>query len=186
MSDFKVASRYAKALLELSVEKNQLEEVIGDVNRLLSIALENRDFVLMLESPIVSTDKKLNILKALFEKTANKITITFFEIVTRKNRSAVLLATAKEFQRQYNLHMGIQVAEVTTTLPLNEGLKKSFVEIVKEISGLEKVELVEKINKDIIGGFVLKVNDKLLDDSISGKLRTLRLRFAQRYFVKTF
>ena len=75
--------------------------------------------------------------------------------------------------------MGIQVAEVTTTFPLTTDLKKSFVEIVKDISGLDKVELVEKINKDLIGGFVLKVNDKLLDDSISGKLRTLRLRFAQ-------
>lgn len=186
MSDIKVASRYAKALLELSVEKNQLEVVMGDVRQLLSIASENRDFVLMLDSPIVSTDKKMNILKSLFEKTVNKITLTFYEIVTRKNRSNVLLSTAKEFQRQYNLHKGIQVAEVTTTFPLTPDLKKSFVEIVKEISGLDKVELVEKINKDLIGGFVLKVNDKLLDDSISGKLRTLRLKFAQRYFVKTY
>lgn len=186
MSEIKVASRYAKALLELSVEKNQLEAVMGDVQKLLSIASQNRDFVLMLESPIVSPDKKLNILKALFDKTANKITKTFFEIVTRKNRSNVLLVTASEFQRQYNLHMGIQVAEVTTTLPLTADLRNSFVEIVKEISGLEKVELVEKIDKDLIGGFVLRVNDKLLDDSISGKLRTMRLRFAQRYFVKTY
>jgi len=186
MSDIKVASRYAKALLELSVEKNQLEAVMGDVHQLLSVASENRDFVLMLHSPIVSTDKKLNILKLIFGKTSNKITLTFFEIVTRKNRSNVLLSTAREFQNQYNLHKGIQVAEVTTTFPLTAELRESFVEIVKEISGLEKVELIEKINKDLIGGFVLKVNDKLLDDSISGKLRILRLRFAQRYFVKLF
>lgn len=82
--------------------------------------------------------------------------------------------------------MGIQVAEVTTTLPLTEELRKSFVEIVKEISGLDKVELIEKIDQSLIGGFVLKVNDKLLDDSLSGKLRNLRLKFAQRYFVKMF
>lgn len=186
MSEIKVASRYAKSLLELSVEKNQLEAVMADVHQLLSIASENRDFVLMLHSPIVSADKKIKILKILFGKTANPITITFFEIVTRKNRSDVLLTTANEFLRQYNLHKGIQVAEVTTTLPLTADLKKSFIEIVKEISGLDNVELVEKINKDLIGGFVLKVNDKLLDDSLSNKLRILRLRFGQRYFVKTY
>ncbi|EOZ92254.1 ATP synthase delta chain [Indibacter alkaliphilus LW1] len=186
MSDIKVASRYAKALLELAVEKEQLEEVAKDVKLLLTIASENRDFVLMLESPIVNTDKKFNVLDRLFSKTASNITMSFFGIITRKNRSEVLLATAKEFQKQYNLQKGIQVAEITTTFKLTDDLKKSVVEIVKEISGLKTVELVEKINPEIIGGFILKVNDKLLDDSISNKLRTLRLKFAQRYFVKLY
>jgi F-type H+-transporting ATPase subunit delta len=186
MSDIKVASRYAKALLELSVEKNQLEEVNRDVNQLLEIAAQNREIVLLLNSPIVNSDKKYNVLKALFEKTGNPITLSFFDIITRKNRSNNLISTAKEFKRQYNQHMGIQVAEVTTTLPLTEELKKSFLEIVKEISGLDKVELIEKIDQSLIGGFVLKVNDRLLDDSLSGKLRNLRLKFAQRYFVKMY
>ena len=64
--------------------------------------------------------------------------------------------------------------------------KKEIIEIVKEISGLQKVELVEKIDKSLIGGFVLKVNDKLWDDSLSGKLRKARMKFAQRYFVKLY
>lgn len=186
MSDIKVASRYAKALLELAVEKGALEDVIKDVRLLLSLASENRELVLMLNSPIINSDKKYKVLETLFGKTANKITMSFFEIVTRKNRANVLVSTAKEFQRQYNLHMGIQVAEITTTVELDDQLRKEVVSIVKEISGLDKVELVEKINPEIIGGFVLKVNDKLLDDSISKKLRDLRLNFAQRYFVKLY
>jgi F-type H+-transporting ATPase subunit delta len=97
-----------------------------------------------------------------------------------------LIATAHEFQRQNNEYKGIQVAEVTVTLPLTEDLKKEIIEIVKEISGLQKVELVEKIDKSLIGGFILKVNDKLWDDSLSGKLRNARMKFAQRYFVKLF
>lgn len=186
MSDVKVASRYAKALLELAVEKNQLEEVNRDVNQLLDIAAQNREIVLLLNSPIVNSDKKHNVLKALFEKSGNAITLSFFDIVTRKNRSNNLISTAKEFKKQYNQHMGIQVAEVTTTFALTDDMKEQFKSVVKEISGLEKVELVEKINKELIGGFVLKVNDKLLDDSISGKLRLLKLEFAKRYFVKMY
>jgi F-type H+-transporting ATPase subunit delta len=112
--------------------------------------------------------------------------MSFFDLVTRKNRSNVLIPTAQEFLRQYNEYKGIQVAEVTVTLPLTEDLRKEIIEIVKEISGLQKVELVEKIDKSLIGGFVLKVNDKLWDDSISGKLRKARMKFAQRYFVKLF
>lgn len=186
MSEIKVASRYAKALLELAVEKGQLEEVMTDVRLLISLASENRELVLMLNSPIVNTDKKFNVLKQLFSKTANKITLSFFELVTRKNRANVLVSTALEFQKQYNLYNGIQVAEITTTIALDEDIKKKVVEIVKEISGLSKVELVEKIEADIIGGFILKVNDKRLDDSISNKLRTLKLEFAKRYFVKLY
>ena len=186
MSNIKVASRYAKALLELAIEKNALEAVIGDMKGLLSIAEQNREVGLALNSPIVTYDKKFNILKGLLGKTAHHITMSFFDLVTRKNRSNVLITTAQEFQKQYNEYKGIQVAEVTVTLPLTEALKKEIIEIVKEISGLEKVELVEKIDKSLIGGFVLKVNDKLWDDSLSGKLRKARMNFAQRHFVKLY
>ncbi|MGY6520271.1 MAG: ATP synthase F1 subunit delta [Mongoliitalea sp.] len=186
MSDIKVASRYAKALLELAIEKKQLEEVTADIKEFLAVAEANREFQLLLHSPIVNADKKKNVIHALFGKHANAITLSFYDIVTRKNRSNVLVSTAKEFVRQYNVHKGIQVAYVTTTIALTDELRKSFQSIVTEISGMEKIELVEKINPDLIGGFVLKVNDKLLDDSVSGKLRTLRTKLAQRYFVKTY
>jgi F-type H+-transporting ATPase subunit delta len=112
--------------------------------------------------------------------------MTFFDLVTRKKRSNVLISTAKEFLRQYNVYKDIQVAEITTTLPLIDDLREEIINLVKEISGLEKVELVEKIDKDLIAGFVLKVGDKLWDDSISGKLRKARMKFGQRYFVKLY
>jgi F-type H+-transporting ATPase subunit delta len=186
MSDIKVASRYAKALIELSIEKEQLEEVTADIREFLSVADSNREFQLILSSPIVNLDKKKNVLTALFGQRANAITMSFYEIVTRKNRANVLVSTAKEFIKQYNTHQGIQVAYVTTTVPLTDDLRKSFETIVADISGLNKIELVEKIDSNLIGGFVLKVNDKLLDDSVSGKLRSLRTKLAQRYFVKTY
>lgn len=186
MSNIRVASRYSKALLELAIEKNSLEEVKKDMHSLLSISSENRELSLALANPIINYDKKFNILKALFGKSANEITMTFFDLVTRKNRSKSLIPTAEEFLKQYNDYQGIQVAEVTTTIPLTASLRKEFEAIVKEVSGLQKVELVEKIDKELIGGFVLKVNDKQIDDSINGKLRYLKLQFAQRYFVKLF
>lgn len=186
MTAIKVASRYAKALLELAVERNALEQVLTDIKKLATLSKENRGLVLMFESPIVSTDKKGNVLRTLFEKDAHQITMNFFDIVTRKNRSNMLVATAAEFLKQYNQHMGIQVAEVTTTAPLNADLRSKFIQVVKEISGKGKVELEEKIDPNLIGGFVLKVDDKVLDDSLSGKLRDLRLGFAQRYFVKLY
>jgi F-type H+-transporting ATPase subunit delta len=151
------------------------------------MAKSNYDLVLLLKNPIVNSEKKLNVLKALFpEKSSQKMTLTFFEIISRKNREEILIDVAKEFEVQYNIHKSIQVAEVTTTVAINADQRKAFVEAVKEISGLTDVQLVEKINPAIIGGFVLKVNDRQLDDSLSSKLRILKSEFIQNHYEKQF
>ncbi|ERM81897.1 hypothetical protein P872_07095 [Rhodonellum psychrophilum GCM71 = DSM 17998] len=186
MSSIRVASRYAKSILELAIEKGILEEVHQDMQLLLTLDKATPELGVMLNSPIVSSDKKLKILKALFPEGSSELTLPFFEIVSKKNRDNVLMEIAKEFHNQYNESKGIQLATVTTTFPIDEKLKKEFIEIVKEISGLEKVELIEKINPEIIGGFILKVNDRQLDESLNSKLKALRLEFSQNLYEKKF
>jgi F-type H+-transporting ATPase subunit delta len=134
----------------------------------------------------LGSDKKLNVLRALFAKGANPLTLSFFQIISRKNRENILLDVAKEFVVQYNLYRSIQVAEVTSTTALTEGQRNQLVALVKQISGLKEVQLVEKINPSLIGGFVLKVNDRQLDESISSKLNALRIQFAQNHYEKQF
>ena len=186
MSVIRVASRYAKSLLELSVEKGALEAVHQDMNRLLDLAASNREFKVMLESPVINAEKKLKVLNALFVTNVSPITLSFFNILIQKGRERALLAIAKEFHQQYNVHNGIQPAEVVTTFPIDEELRKSFVEIVREISGKGKVELKEKIDVELIGGFVLTVGDRQIDESIENKLKQLRLKFTQNLYEKKY
>ncbi|SFO15141.1 ATP synthase F1 subcomplex delta subunit [Algoriphagus ornithinivorans] len=182
MSNQRVASRYAKSILELALEKGQLEEVHEDFQKLTTIANGNRDLSLLLKNPIINSEKKLKVLKALFAKGAQEMTLTFFEIVSRKNREEILIDVAKEFEIQYNVHKSIQVAELTTTFPIDEKMRKEFIAIVKEISGKDSVQLVEKINPAMIGGYVLKVNDRQLDESLSSKLRVLKNQFSENHY----
>lgn len=186
MANYRAASRYAKSILELSLEKGRLEEVHADFQKLTEIAEVNHEFGVILKNPIINSEKKLAILKALFEKGADKLTITFFEIISRKSRESILLDVAREFEIQYNLHSSIQVAYLTTTFPIDEKLRGEFLKVVKEISGLETVQLEEKVDPEIIGGFVLRVNDRLLDDSLSSKLRDLKTQFAKNHYEKQF
>lgn len=186
MSDFKVASRYAKSLLELSIEKGVLESVHADMNRFLEICKVSTEFSSVLKSPVVPSDKKRNILKSVLGTGASEVTQTFIELLSKKGREDTLPSVAKEFITQYNLHLGIQRAEITTTLPIDETLRSRFIEIVKEISGKDKVVLEEKINGQIIGGFVLKINDRQLDESLSSKLRKLRLEFTENLYEKKY
>ena len=186
MSVIRVASRYTKSLLELAIEQGQLEAVHQDMNRLLKLASSNREFKVMLQSPVINADKKLNVLNALFAKTATPLTAAFFRILAQKGREGVLLDIAKEFHRQYNVHNNIQEAEVVTTFALDEDMRSSFVDLVREISGSQKVELKEKVDADLIGGFVLTVGDKQIDESLSSKLNQLKLKFTQNLYEKKF
>ncbi|WP_297336559.1 ATP synthase F1 subunit delta [Algoriphagus sp.] len=182
MTNHRVASRYAKSILELSLEKGLLEEVYADFKKLISFSEENREFGLILKNPIVSSDKKLTVLQALFAKDTQEMTVKFFEIVARKNRADVLIEVAKAFQELYNLHQSIQVAELTTTYPVESAQKAVFENLVKEISGKKTVQFIEKVNPELIGGFVLKVNDRLLDESLKSKLNALKIEFSQNHY----
>ncbi len=186
MSDFRVATRYAKSLLELAEEKGVLEEVHKDMVLFADVCKESRDLVLMLKNPIIKHDKKRSILHALFKSKVNDLTIAIFDIITRKNRESILPSIAKEFNYQYNVYKGIEVATVTTAGPLDKVLKGEMEKLVQNISSKKKVDLIEKVDEDLIGGYVLKVGDRQIDDSIKSKLKALELKFSQNPYIKEF
>ena len=173
MSAYKVASRYAKSLLELAVEKKELDQVKLDMITVLSLNAGDSSFSDMVKSPVISSDKKLAVLKS-------------FDLVVEKGRTGFLPDMATAFLRLYNDHLGIQTAEVVSTIQLDEDLRTSFKEIVKEVSGKNKVNLIEKIDPNLIGGFVLKIGDKQLDESIKSKLQQLHLDLTQNLYEKKY
>ena len=179
MSDGRIAARYAKPLLELAEEKKVLDEVKDDMDSFVSICNESRDFSLMLKSPIIPHFKKADILKKAFSGKYNDLTVQAFDLITRKNRENILESIAIEFVHLYNAKKGIAEVGVTTTFKLDAGMKKSFEKLAKEITGKEPV-LTEEINPEILGGYILKLGDKQIDDSVRGQLNELKLKFSNK------
>lgn len=186
MSDVRVASRYAKSLLELADEQGEIEEVNKDMILLDTVCNENHDFTLVLKNPIVNNDKKRAILEAIFKGKVSHLTMAIFDIITRKNRESILPAIAREFHHQYNVYKSIEEATVTTAVKIDKDLRASFEKIVKQISDRKEVELEEIIDEKIIGGYVLKVGDRQLDDSIKSKIKELELKFSKNEYIKEF
>lgn len=186
MTEARVASRYVKSLLSLAVEQGVLEEVYHDMRMFASICQENRDFMLMLKSPIISHERKRGILGKIFDAKVNKLTMAIFDILTKKNREPLLPAIAHEFHHAYNVFKGIGEASITTAVPLDSALRAEFEAVVKNISQREQVELVEKIDQDMIGGFVLNVGDKQIDASIKNKLKLLKVKLSHNPYIKDF
>lgn len=186
MADFRVASRYVKSLLGLAEEQGVLEEVHKDMQLIDKACNDNYELVVMLRSPVIKHDKKKIILEKIFKGKVHKLTLAILDIVTRKNREAILPAIAKEFHNAYNIHKGIQKATITTTIQLDDSLRKEIKKIVQEISAMESIELEEKVSADLIGGFILNVGDKQVDASISNKLKALKVIFKHNPYIKEF
>ncbi|SER75899.1 ATP synthase F1 subunit delta [Pedobacter rhizosphaerae] len=178
MSEIKVAGRYAKSLIDLANENNALEEAKNDMVLFEKVVDETPELEAILKNPIVPLDKKTGILKGIFADKVSKLTITFFTIVVNKGRSEILFATAKQFIQQYNIIKGIVTADVTSATPLSATAKEEIVAIVKRELGANQVIINEKLNENLIGGFILKVGDKQFDASISSNLNKLKKEFA--------
>jgi F-type H+-transporting ATPase subunit delta len=177
MSEIKVASRYAKSLIDLSIENNALEASFDDMVLFEKVVDETPELEAILKNPIVPLDKKTGILNGVFANKVSALTLAFFKIVVSKGRSAILYGTAKQFVQQYNQIKGIVTAEVTTPIALTEAAKAEIVAIVKKEIGANAVIVKEKINESLIGGFILKVGDKQFDASIANGLNKLKKEF---------
>jgi F-type H+-transporting ATPase subunit delta len=168
-----VASRYAKALLDLSVEKGQLEAVYNDMIQVKDVCENSREFITFLNSPIIKADKKISTIKAVFDGKFNAITSGFLTIVASKRRESVIPEMANSFVELYKSHKHILTAVITSANGLDAATKQKALDLVKaQLNG--EVELVEKIDSNIIGGFVLKIGDKQIDKSVARQLSNLK------------
>jgi F-type H+-transporting ATPase subunit delta len=162
-------------LIELSIETKLLEKVMADMEMISSLCIKNRQFVLFLKNPIINNYQKMNVLKKIFEKKVNELTYRFIDIITRKSREDVLPEIANEFLVQYRQYKKIEIVEVTTPIKLDKTLQSEFEKLAENYIGKDwTVKLVEKVNKELIGGYIVKIGDRQIDDSVSSKLREVK------------
>lgn len=184
MADLRVASRYVKSLLGLAVERGVLEEVHKDMQLFSRVCKENRAFVSMLRSPVIRHENKRSILKKVFNGRVDDLTMGIIDLITKKNREPILPAMAEEFHNAYNAHKGIGKASLTTTVEADKELLKQMEEIAKILANKKTIELKTTVDGNLVGGFILNVGDRQIDASISSKLKKLKVKFEENYFVK--
>lgn len=168
-----VAERYAKAVFDLAVEKNQVKEVYADASLLNTVCLENKLFVLMMKSPVVSEEKKEKILTDLFAPHFSAIMMKFLLLLIRKNRELYVQPIARTIINLYREYNHILTINLTTAVPATDAIRTKVRELVKNYSHWN-VELEEKTDPSIIGGFILSWSDLQYDASIRYQIERLR------------
>lgn len=178
----RLATRYAKSLLDLSIEQNQLEAVYADMKLLKSINKSNPDFVALLRSPIITSDKKDKILDAVIGKNVSKITMLFTRLLTTKKRESNLPEIVTAFLVQYNKLKNIETVKITTAFPISEELKNSIIAKIKS-ADTATIEIETAVNEALIGGFKLEIAGTLIDSTILHDLNDIKKQFLNNEYI---
>lgn len=183
MQNPRLASRYAKSLLDLAVEQNQLDATLADVQQIDSVCQQSREFTNMLRSPIITADKKKAVINAVFGNNLAPLSKAFITLIADKGRESALPEITESFIKQYRELKNIRTVRLVTAAPVNDSFKESVrAKIVSSLEGAT-IEIKEEVNPDLIGGFVLEMDDKLFDASIRRDLNDVRKQFLKNFYV---
>ena len=185
MKQSRATIRYAKAFLDLSIEQDNLTHSYNDMLLLDNICSQSKELSLLLKSPIVKTDHKLKIFDQLFGNKVSRLSMAFLKIIITKKRESIVSEIAKSFIKLYKIKNNISTATITTAVPITNELKNQIIIYINSHTK-NTVELKEIIDKKIIGGVIVRMEDKQLDASISTEISELRQTFNKNLYVQDF
>jgi F-type H+-transporting ATPase subunit delta len=176
MKNPKVSYRFAKALLDLARERNVIDAVKADVQIVINALTASEDLRVLCASPVIKPKVKESLMEQIFAKNISDISLKFIQLVIRHRREHNLKEILERYISLYLVEKGIVTATVTTSIALDNELKEEFITMVKGLTNKE-VELEEKVDADVIGGYILRVGDMEMNASLSGKLNRLKTEF---------
>ncbi len=178
-----VAYRYARSLMQLAIEQNQLVAVQEDMQLIANTCEGSRDLVLLLKSPVVKGDKKDKILDAIFAGKIGTMSSSFMGILVRKGREAMLPEIAEAFEEIRKVHDGVVTCVVTSAAPLDEEARMNVSALAAEKFPGKSITLSEKVDPSLIGGVIVRIGDEQYDGSVSRRLSDLRRKFSENPYI---
>jgi len=169
-----IATRYAKSLLDLSLEKNISDKVNNDMIQLSEICASSTDLLSVLNNPTINATKKSEIFSAIFNGKVVKETLDFMNLVATNSRESLLPIIAQTFTKLYNTHNNILEVELISTIVLDEATKSKILDKVKANYEGSTIQLTEIIDESILGGFIVKIGDMQIDSSVASQLSNLK------------
>jgi F-type H+-transporting ATPase subunit delta len=173
-----VSERYAAALFQLSLEKSVVEEIYKDSLLIMQTCEESRDLRLLLKSPIINSGKKRTIIRDIFEKKVNRLSLEYMLVMVRKNREGFLPLVASHFVELYQQYKNILTVRFKSPVIPEAEVKLQVSELMKEYTHAD-IDLKAEIDESLIGGFILRWKDKQYDASIRREIENMRVAVAK-------
>ena len=170
-----VSDRYASALYDLAAEKKLVDPVLEDLYNLKNILKDNKELSLVVKSPLITSIDKLNIFESLLKKiNANELTSTFLKVIEKNKRFSNLASIITQFMNINSQKRGDVLADITSADELNDDQKNNITNQLKSILG-DKLSLSFDVDKNIMGGLIVKVGSKMIDTSLANKINKLKI-----------
>ena len=173
-----IAKRYAKALFDLSLEMNVVEDTRNDMELIFDVCRSNKDFMQLLKSPVIHTEKKQNVIKAIFRDKISELSLRYLDIITRKKRESYIKQIAEEYILAYKKFKNIFTVHFESAKAISEDIRKAVIALLEDQTKAT-VELLEEVREELVGGFVLSYNDYKYDASIAYQLKKLKKESAE-------
>ena len=165
------ARRYAQAVFEIALEAKELDRWRADLRQITRLA-EDAVVIAFVESPKIHFGDKARLLSEQL-KGVNPLALNLVYLLAARGRLRSIGDIADDYQRLLDDYRGIEPAEVVTAIPLAEEDKPRLTEHLSAVVG-KKVVIKSKVDPSIIGGFIARIDGKLLDGSTHSKLEALK------------
>jgi F-type H+-transporting ATPase subunit delta len=172
MSGTRAAIRYAKAILEIAQSKAVAEEVSNDMKTIASTIKANQELNSFIQNPTLKVDQKENALLEVFANT-NSVTKSLFHLLFENKRFEILEAIALEYNNLFDVMNGVELAKVTTAIPMDAALEAKVLAKIATLSD-KKITIESVVDPSIIGGFILTIGDKQYNASVANRLQVLK------------
>jgi F-type H+-transporting ATPase subunit delta len=172
MNDSKISVRYTRALFQAALEKKILDKVNQDMIYISEIC-KMPDIKEFLQSPIIVPSKKEAVFHKILGVSMEKITLSLIDLIVQNGRESFIPAIARNFIHETKKYKGITESVLITAVKVEEKVKKQITDLISEVFKT-KVELKESIDPEIVGGFILQIDDNYIDASIKNKLRKIK------------
>ena len=171
-----LSGRYAKAIYELAEEKKILTKIVDDFFSLKKLLEESDSLSNLIKSSAISkSDKQNSIIKILNKAKAQKLTTKFFGTLANNGRLILINEVIEDFLSEVSRINGEVKVEVTSSFTLEQNQQKKVVAAISEATGIKKILLSESVDESLIGGLIVKIGSKMIDNSIKTKLNRLEI-----------
>ncbi|MBF7092734.1 ATP synthase F1 subunit delta [Flavobacterium sp. ALJ2] len=172
MASTRAAIRYAKAILDLANSKGVAEVVNNDMKSIASTIDINAELSIFIQSPTIKVEIKESTLLEVFADV-NVVTKGLFHLLFENKRFEILEAIALEYNKLFDESIGVEVAKVTTAIPMDAALEAKVLAKIATLSD-KKITIENNVDASIIGGFILRIGDKQYNASVANRLQVLK------------
>lgn len=184
MNNPRLAGRYAKSLIDLATELNQLDAVYADMKLLQGLGKTNPDFTAVLRSPVIKPSTKEKVIDSVLTGRINNTSASFIRLLVRKGRENILIEIADAFIGQFNTIKGIYKVKLTTATPVSDELRAEILNKIKSSTPMQQIELEAIVREELIGGFLLEMEGTLVDASIQRDLKDIKKQFLENVYIQ--